>query len=370
MQKTKKNQIQSQPLIVLAAGGTGGHVFPARSLAEELIEKGYRVALATDTRGLKYFNGLDQIPRIVLSSGAYRSGIKGILAGIVSLAKGYIQSHGLMSRLKPAVVIGFGGYPSAPPLFAAQHRGIPTIIHEQNAILGMANTALASRVKKIALSAAHTNGIKPEWAKKCVTTGNPVRQDISELAGQPFPEITGKLCLMVVGGSQGAKSFADIVPHSIVALPEEIRKNLRVYHQTRAEDLEQVKTVYEGSGIEAVIRPFFDNMADCIAQSHLLITRSGASTIAELTVAGRPAIYIPFPWNRDNQQVFNAEQIVKEGGGRMIEEKNLTKQGLTDELVDLLENPAILEHMAKRSGLLGISDAAKRLACVVSGEIH
>ncbi len=356
----------SQSVVVLAAGGTGGHVFPARALAEELINKGLTVILMTDQRGLKYFEGLDQVERFVIASGAYQSGIKGKIQGILGLAKGYIQSHKLLSKYKPMVVVGFGGYPSAPPVFAAQHRCIPTVIHEQNAILGMANALLAPRAKKISLSTQDTTGLKPQWAQKCVTTGNPVRQDIAALAKQPYPETSEKLCLMVVGGSQGAKSFATIIPYAVVGLPEELRKKLFVYHQARPDDLDHVKSVYEGSGIETDIRPFFNNMAECIGKAHLLITRSGASTIAELGAAGRPAIFIPFPWNRDNQQVFNAEQVAKHGGGYVIEEKNLTIDGLRDVLTDLLANPSQLENMARKAGLLGITDAAKRLTCVVS----
>ncbi|OIN86353.1 MAG: undecaprenyldiphospho-muramoylpentapeptide beta-N-acetylglucosaminyltransferase [Alphaproteobacteria bacterium CG1_02_46_17] len=357
----------SRSVVILAAGGTGGHVFPARALAEELMTRGLTVVLMTDQRGLKYFEGLDQVERFVIASGAYQSGIKGKILGILGLAKGYFQSHRILSRFKPLAVVGFGGYPSAPPVFAAQHRCIPTVIHEQNAILGLANALLAPRAKRISLSTQDTTGLKPQWAQKCITTGNPVRHDIAALAEEPYPEMTGKLCLTIVGGSQGAKSFATIVPHSVVGLPEELRKRLFVFHQARPDDLDAVKAIYEGSGIETDIRPFFDNMAECIGKSHLLITRSGASTIAELGAAGRPAIFIPFPWNRDNQQFFNAEQVAKHGGGCVIEEKNLTVDGLRDKLAGLLENPAQLETMARKASLLGITDATKRLTCVISG---
>lgn len=353
--------------VLLSAGGTGGHVFPARALAEELLEKGYKVVLATDTRGLKYFDGLeDRVERVIIASGAYQSGLKGKVLGLLSLLKGYFQSHRLISRIKPSIVAGFGGYPSAPAVFAAQHRGIPTLIHEQNAILGMANALLAPRARKIALAVPHTSGLKPEWAGKCIATGNPVRQDIAALASQPYPDPSvGKLCLMVVGGSQGARSFAGVIPQAIVSLPEQIKKNLFVYHQARPENLADVKAIYKDTGIETDIRPFFADMTECLVRTHLLVSRSGASTIAELTAAGRPAIYIPFAGNRDYQQFHNAGQVAREGGARVLEEKDLTVEKLRAELEDLLTHPLLLEKMARQSHILGVTDAAKRLASVV-----
>jgi len=360
-----------QEMILLSAGGTGGHVFPARALAEELLSKNYRVAVATDTRGLKYFEGLDQsVERHVIASGAYTSGLKGKISGILALARGYVQSHGLISRLKPSVVVGFGGYPSAPPVFAAQHRGIPTILHEQNAILGMANALLAPKAKKLALSASHTTGLKPEWCSKCVTTGNPVRRDIADLGETSYPNpAIGIFYLMVVGGSQGAKCFAEIVPKSIAALPSELHHRLFVYHQTRADDLEMVKQAYEGKQFQSDVRPFFSDMAGILSKTHLLITRSGASTIAELSAAGRPAIYVPFPWNRDQQQLHNAAQMEKEEAGLVIEEKTLTVESLTKTLTEMIETPEKLEHMARKAHTIGIRDAAKRLEALISREI-
>lgn len=362
---------RTQPTILLSAGGSGGHVFPARALAEELLREGYHVELATDIRGIRYFKGLDEVKTHIISSGAYTSGLKGKIFGLLSLLKGYVQSHGLISKIKPVAVVGFGGYPSAPPLFAAQHRGIPTILHEQNAILGLANKLLANGATKIALSSEHTSNLKPEWARKSVTTGNPVRGDIVELKDTPYPDLqTGKIHLMIFAGSQGAKSFANVIPKAIVSLPENIRNNLIVCHQARPDDLEHVKELYKGTGIETDIRPFFDDMADFIAKSHLLITRSGASTTAELTTAGRPAIYIPFPRHQDNQQVHNAKEVVSVGGAIMIEEKDLTIERLRDELEHLLTTPAHLEDMARKSALLGKPDAAKRLMYAVLDEIR
>ena len=363
------DQSSEKKTILLSAGGTGGHVFPARALAEELLSKNYKVAIATDSRGLKYFNGLDQsVPRHIIASGAYTSGIKGKIFGLLALARGYIQSHTLITTIKPSVVVGFGGYPSAPPVFAAQHRGIPTVLHEQNAILGMANALLASKAKKLALSTDHTTGIKPEWANKCFTTGNPIRKEIANIAQASYPDpALGKFYLMIVGGSQGAKCFADIVPEAIKALPEDIKHRLSIFHQARPDDLDAVKAAYEGESFEADIRPFFEDMPERIAKSHLMITRSGASTIAELAAAGRPAIYVPFPWNRDNQQLFNAEQMANGEAGIVIEEKNLTVKTLSKTLSNLIESPKNLENMARKAKNIGILDATKRLESLIAG---
>lgn len=356
-----------QAVILLSAGGTGGHVFPARALAEKLKAQGAKVVVATDTRGVKYFGVLDDVEMVIIKSGAYTSGLKGKILGLFALFEGYLQSHRLIAQNNPDVVVGFGGYPSAPPVFAAQHRGIPTVLHEQNAILGMANALLAPRAKILALSASETAGLKPAWRKKIAVTGNPVRQDIAELSGNAYPQMDGKIHIMIVGGSQGAKAFADKLPFAMIDLPQELRAKIALRHQCRADDVERVKAVYSEAGMDVDVRAFFHNMAECIRETHLMITRSGASTVAELTVAGRPAIYIPFPWNRDNQQQFNAEQVEKAGGGLVVKEAELNCETFTGILTDLLENPAKLAQMAAASAKLGVVDAADRLATVTLG---
>jgi UDP-N-acetylglucosamine--N-acetylmuramyl-(pentapeptide) pyrophosphoryl-undecaprenol N-acetylglucosamine transferase len=353
-----------QPLVLLAAGGTGGHMFPAKALAEELLRRSFRVALATDLRGEKYFEGMEQVPRYVLASGAYASGLKGKVAGGISLLKGYGQSHRLLARLKPDVVVGFGGYPSAPPVFAAQHRGIPTVLHEQNAILGLANKFLAPFADRIALSASRTTGLKPEWFKKACVTGNPVRAEIAALAEKPYalPEENGEIRILIVGGSQGASVFSNIVPPALAALPPELRLRLRIIQQCRVEDIGRVADVYKEQNMIADLRTFFSDMPDQIEGAHLLITRSGASTVAEVTAAGRPAIFVPFPWNRDNQQTFNAEDVVRVGGGWILQEKTLTSAELTKLLAQILGDSAALSQAAQAAKNLGHPHAARVLA--------
>lgn len=355
-------------IILLSAGGTGGHVFPARALAEILLDQGYQVVLATDARGQKYFKGLD-IPQHIIDSGGYLPGLKGKIRAVLGLVKGYIQSHKIISQLKPSAVIGFGGYPSAPPLFAAQHRGIPTILHEQNAILGLANILLAGQAKRIALSFTQTEKIKAAWQSKCSFVGNPVRADIAELGKQEYVIPQHHINLLVVGGSQGAKIFGSIIPQAIAGLEAGLRSRLSVAHQARPEDIDKVREIYQGSGINLDLRSFFDDMPRQIARAHLLVTRSGASTVAEVTAAGRPAIFIPFPWNRDLQQVFNAQGVVKAGGGWMILEQDLTVEALQKALVFALSEPEILRNAATNALKLGQPDAARKLADIVA-EFH
>lgn len=355
------------PTVILSGGGTGGHVFPARALAEELIARGYHVVLATDTRGLKYFEGLDaNIPRHVIASGTYGSGLVSKIAGGLELLKGLKQSIKLVRQLKPIAIVGFGGYPSAPPLFAGQLLGVRTILHEQNAILGLANKLLAPFASQIALSYDHTVGLSEKTKAKSICTGNPVRRTISDLSITPYPSLDGKITIMVVGGSQGAKIFSDVVPHAIAGLPVELQRRLNIVQQSRADAVEKVREVYAKTELDFEIQSFFDDMPERIKKTHLFITRSGASSVAEMTAAGRPAIYVPFPWNRDNQQVFNAEQVEKVGGGWMILEKNLTIEALKLTLQNLLESPETLQKAAEAAKNQGRIDAAHRLAEMIA----
>lgn len=351
----------SKPMILLSAGGTGGHVFPARALAEELKARDCRVAFITDTRGLKYLDGLSD-PIHVLPLASTVGGVKAKTRFVVSLLRSYTKAHKLVGALKPSAVIGFGGYPSAPALFAAQHRMIPTILHEQNAILGLANILLAPLARKIALSHRGTKGLKPGWSEKSVFTGNPVRADIIALHDKLYPELTDTLNLLIFGGSLGAKSFADIIPHSIIALAKEVQLKLQVTHQARAEDIDKVRQAYNAAGLDADIKPFFDNIPERIEKAHLMICRSGASTISETTCAGRPAVYIPYPWHKDQQQLHNARCVAEVGGGWIIEEKFLTVESLHRKLSDIVTSEGALADAAFHARSLGTPDAASMLA--------
>ncbi len=343
----------SEKLILLCAGGTGGHVFPARALAEELLARGYRVAFATDTRGMKYLEGMENVH--IISAGPYRAGLRGKINFAISLINGYFQAHRLISRLDPSVAVGFGGYPCAPPMFAAQHRFIPTILHEQNAVLGLALKLLAPMAKIIALSFPFKNE-----RKKTIVTGNPVRADIIALRDKEFPEIGDELNVLIFGGSLGATSFAEIIPHSIIKLAGDIKVKLKIVHQARENDVAKVAKAYSAAGLDAEIKTFFDNIPERIEIAHLMICRAGASTVAETTCAGRPAVYIPYPWHKDQQQLHNAQHVAEVGGGWIMEEKNLTPDSLYQILRKIV--PEKLPEAAAYARSLGQPDAAGKLA--------
>lgn len=356
-----------RPTILLSAGGTGGHVFPACALAEELVLRGYQVQIATDTRGIRYFDRLDaSVPRHIIASGSYASGLVGKVLGGVEILKGFIQSINLIRNIQPIAIVGFGGYPSVPPVFIGQVLGIKTIIHESNAILGLANKLLARFASKIAVSYPDTAGIPDSLKSKSICTGNPVRQAIADLSIVPYPDMNGKITIMIFGGSQGAKVFSDIVPLALVALPPELQTRLNIIQQSIPDSIDAVREIYSNSQLDFEIKSFFDDMPERIKKTHLFITRAGASTTAEFTAAGRPAIYVPFPWHKDNQQVFNAEQVAKSGGGWVILEKDLTVEGLKAKLENLLNNPETLQKSATAARALGIIDASQRLADCVS----
>ena len=359
---------QTKPCVVLASGGTGGHLFPAFALAEELSNRGYAVDLATDTRGDRYgvaFPGRDIYQ---LSSATFAG--KSPLAAIRTLwmlAQGLRQSHRLFARLKPVAVVGFGGYPSFPPLLAAGIRGIPSALHEQNAVLGRANRFLAKRVTAIATSFPEVKYVDGASAKKIVFTGNPVRAAVLEAAGRPYepPVPDGPLELLVFGGSQGARYFSDTVPPALAGLPEATRTRLQVTQQCRPEDLERVRAAYAQAGITAECDEFFADLPARIAEAHLVIGRAGASSIAELTVIGRPAILVPLPHALDNDQLLNATSLAEIGGAWCFAQSDLDVAQLRATLVPLIEGPAALSEAATAAGAAGRPDAVVRLADLV-----
>ncbi len=360
----------SAPLILLCAGGTGGHVFPARALAEELLKRGYRVAFACDYRGEKYLDGLKNVDIHVISAGPYRPGIKGKINFALSLIKGYAQTHALIGQLKPSVAVGFGGYPCAPPMFAAQHRGIPTVLHEQNAVLGLALKLLAPLATVIALSYPMKDSLKNGGScrKETVVTGNPVRADIMALHDRPYPRIENEINILIFGGSLGAASFANVIPHSIIKLKNDLQLKLKVTHQARENDIGKVSKLYSDAGLDVEIKSFFDNIPQRLENTHLLICRSGASTVAEASCAGRPAIYVPYPWHKDQQQLHNARHVADAGGAWILEEKNLTAESLYGILKSVV--PGKLAEAASQARTLGRPDAASALADVVVGVIR
>jgi UDP-N-acetylglucosamine--N-acetylmuramyl-(pentapeptide) pyrophosphoryl-undecaprenol N-acetylglucosamine transferase len=357
--------------ILLAAGGTGGHLFPAFALAEELARRGWRVDLATDMRGDRYGTGFPaaEIHRISSATLQGRSPLAMARTGF-SLAKGIGQAYKLLGRIKPAVVVGFGGYPCFPPLVAARLRGIPTALHEQNAVLGRANRMLAGRVSAIATSFENVKFIDGKAAERVHFTGNPVRDIVIQNAATPYPALPApgsseRFRLLVFGGSQGARFFSERVPAALAACDDDVRHRLDVTQQCRAEDLDAVRAVYADAGIKAVCEPFFMDLPRIIAESHLVIGRAGASSIAELTVIGRPSILVPLPHALDNDQLLNATSLADAGGAICITQSELTEQRLRDELLRTMSAPGWLTAAAAKAKAAGRPDAVVRLADLV-----
>ncbi len=355
----------SNGTIVLTAGGTGGHMFPAFALARELQSRGFGVAMITDARGAKYKEQYPDIPFHVVRAETLRPGLlaKGQL--MLDLFVGTGQALMLLRKVKPRAVVGFGGYPSFPAMTAAQVLGIPTLVHEQNAVLGKANRLVAGKAKKIALSLPEVDAIPKQWRGKTVVTGNPVRADIAAISHYQPPENIFRI--LVLGGSQGAAVFSKTVPEAIGLLPEEARKRVSVVQQCRAADIGMCRHAYDVLGINARLESFIVDVPAQLAFCHLLIARSGASTVTEAGVAGRPAIFVPYPHHKDQQQLVNANVLAKAGAAVVLDERKMTARDLSKELEKLMANPAHLAEMAATARKTLLSDAAKRLADAVTG---
>lgn len=355
----------SKPLIALAAGGTGGHLFPAFALAEELNNRGYAIDLMTDMRGDRY--GTDfpahEIHRIPAATLASRSPVALARTGM-TLARGTAKAYAILKRNKPLAVIGFGGYPSYPPLIAAQLAKIPTALHEQNAVLGRANRMLARRVTAIATGFAEVRHLAPELRRKVTFTGNPVRSAVLGVAATPYsaPAIDEEIRILVFGGSQGARYFSDIAPPALAALDSKLRGRLRVTQQAREEDVDRVVAAYKDAGISADVAPFFKNLPEVMAASHLVMARAGASSVAELAVIGRPSILVPLPHALDNDQLNNARILSDAGGSWCMEQKDLTSDKLSEKLNELFNEPGLLATAAEAAKRTGRPDAVARLA--------
>ena len=357
--------------IVIAAGGTGGHLFPAEALAAELLARGERVALMTDARSSAFDSAAFANAERFVLRGAGLSGRGPLRAagGALALAAGTVQARALLARLNASAVVGFGGYPSVPPLLAALTMGRgerpATVLHEQNGVLGRANRLLASRASVLALSFADTVSV-PASARAEVV-GNPVRPALAALAGRGYPEIDGSggLRLLVLGGSLGARVFSDVVPAAIAALPPALRGRLLVAQQCRPEDMGRVREAYEAAGVPAELSPFFPDVAGRLSTAHLVVARAGASTVAELACAGRPAVLVPLPHAIDDHQSANARTLASAGAAWIIPQAELTPAVLADRLATLLGDPSALAAAAAASAGLAQPGAARRLADLV-----
>lgn len=305
---------------VLAAGGTGGHLLPAFALATELERRGHHVALITDARGADIPGKPHFLTAHVLPAGRFGKNPLHWLKGARAVAEGRRMALRLFESFQPSAVVGFGGYPSLPALLAADGAGIPSVVHEQNAVLGRVNRLLAGRVDAIATAYDEVQRLSPRHSGKVHCVGNPVRHEVLTLREEPYPPFSedGVLRVLVTGGSQGARVLSDVVPDALSMLPPALRQRLQVTQQCRAEDLEMVREKYRNHGIPAELGTYFQDMAGRLADAHLFIGRAGASTIAELTAVGRPAILIPLPIATDDHQSANAREMVRAGGARAI----------------------------------------------------
>jgi UDP-N-acetylglucosamine--N-acetylmuramyl-(pentapeptide) pyrophosphoryl-undecaprenol N-acetylglucosamine transferase len=358
----------STPVVLLAAGGTGGHLFPAEALAAALARRGVTVDLATDHRAERYGTRFPARETHIIASDTIRSRNPiSLLRTAWRLGRGLTRSYVLLRRIKPAAVIGFGGYPTLPPVGAATVLKIPTIIHEQNAVMGRANRQLAPHVTAIATSFEGVLDAEPALAAKATRTGNPVRPAVIAAAASAFaaPEPDGLVRLLVFGGSQGARIMSDVVPTAVEKLDASLRVRLLLAQQARDEDLARVRDIYGRLGIAAEVAPFFPDMPARIAAAHLVVARSGASTVSELAAIGRPSILVPLPGSLDQDQFANAGVLERAGGAIRLHQDDFTPELLAAEITALASSPQKLVAMASAARSQGAPDAADRLADLV-----
>lgn len=355
---------KSKP-IILAAGGTGGHIFPAEALARELLTRGHAVTLVTDRRG-QAFDALPEVPVHRIRAASPTGGLLGKLKAAVQLAMGIVDARTLMRQLDPAAVVGFGGYPSVPTVYAAGRAGVPVMLHEQNAVLGRANRLLMSGARRLAVAYPTVSGVREP--AKLVPTGNPVRPAVAAKRDAPYeaPTADGPVRVLVMGGSQGARIFSDVMPAALALLPAALRARIHLAQQCRPEDLEGVRAAVAPLGLGGVeLESFFRDVPDRLAAAHLAVTRAGASTVAELTCVGRPAVLVPYPFATDDHQTANARAVAEAGAAWLVPQPEFTAETLAARLTVLLAEPAELARAARASAIWGTDKAASRLADAV-----
>lgn len=352
---------------VLAAGGTGGHMIPAHALAAELIARGHRVALITDDRGARIPGLFDGVEVHVMPAGRVQGGPIGWLKALPRIAKGRAMARRLYREFRPTAVVGFGGYPAFPAIAAAFGTRIGTAIHEQNAVLGRVNRLVAPRVDLIATAYKNIQRLKPSCERKVHLVGNPVREVVREIGARPYPPIDDVVRILVTGGSQGATILSDVVPAGLGLLSAQERERLRVVQQCRPEDIEAVRALYATLQIRAELASYFEDLPAQLDKAHLVIGRAGASTIAELTVAGRPSILVPLPSAMDDHQTANAAELAREGGAVAIAQPNFTPKELAAKVTAFLSDPDALALAAAHAKACGHPDAARNLADLVEG---
>lgn len=352
---------------VLAAGGTGGHMVPAAALAAELIKRGHYVALISDERGVRFPGLFEGIQTHILPAGRLSGGPIGYIKAASAMLKGRAMAIELYKGFRPDAVIGFGGYPALPALLAAFNQGIPTAVHEQNAVLGRVNRLVANKVDAIATSYEDVARLAPKWRAKTHLVGNPVRDAVLALRSKPYPllEEDSIFRVLVTGGSQGASVLSQVVPDGLSLLPVAFRRRLQVTHQARIEDIDACRAKYAELSIAADLATYLPDLPEQLAWAHVVIARAGASTLAELTCAGRPAILVPLPSATDDHQTANAREMTQAGGARTIDQRNFTPVELAKQMQRLGLDPAALQNAAGRARSCGRPDAVRDLADLV-----
>jgi UDP-N-acetylglucosamine--N-acetylmuramyl-(pentapeptide) pyrophosphoryl-undecaprenol N-acetylglucosamine transferase len=352
---------------VLAAGGTGGHMVPAHALAAELKRRGHGVLLITDERGARFPGLFEGVPVHILPAGRLGGGPIGLVKAAGAVLKGRGKAKRLYREHTPDAVVGFGGYPAFPSLLAASAVRVPTVLHEQNAVLGRVNRLLAGEAEAIAIAYDRVDRLKSRYQDKTVVVGNPVRDEIAKLGELPYPPFdnVAPLKILVTGGSQGATVLGEVVPAGLGLLQPSLRHRLQVVQQCRPDDIERVRGQYAALGIPAELLTYIEDMPAKLADAHLVIGRAGASTIAELTAAGRPAILIPFPSATDDHQTANAREMTKAGGARTIQQDNFTPEVLARQIEAMAADPIAINNAAARALSVGRPHAARDLADLV-----
>lgn len=354
-----------QPLLLIAAGGTGGHMFPAQALAEAMVRRGWRVKLSTDARGARYAGGFPHVVQVeeVASATFARGGVLAKLAVPFRIFGGIVSAVSRNLRDKPRVVVGFGGYPTIPALTSATILGLPRAIHEQNGVMGRVNRIFARRVEAFACGTWPTD-LPP--GVQGIHTGNPVRAAVIERAAAPYIAPGDyPMSILVIGGSQGARILSDVVPAAMALLPEALRAHLRIAHQARPEDAERVAVAYASTGITAEVQPFFKDVPRRLSECQLVISRAGASSVADISVIGRPAILIPFAAATGDHQTANARGLAQAGGAILVPEASATAESLAQQIALVLDNPDGAVQMARAALGYGIPDATGRLVAIV-----
>ncbi|MFT6072447.1 MAG: UDP-N-acetylglucosamine--N-acetylmuramyl-(pentapeptide) pyrophosphoryl-undecaprenol N-acetylglucosamine transferase [Alphaproteobacteria bacterium] len=361
-----KNQAES---IIIGSGGTGGHMFPAAAIANQLRSKGYKIILITDKRGMRYGNDFkdDHIIELPIVN-IRKSGSLEKIKGMLQLLKSIYMSVRIIIKHKPKAMIGFGGYPSFPAATASIITRVPLFLHEQNAILGRTNKFLKRFAYKVFTSFKSTQFATK--SHKVIHTGNPVRASVHHYKEIPYPEITKNFNILVTGGSQGASVFSQMMPEICQKLPKDLAKKLFVTHQARPEDIKTTKEAYEKYAIQANIVSFIDDMGQEIAKSHLVICRSGATTLAEIGLIGRPALYVPLPSSADDQQTINAQIATNLGAGRLIRQENFTPSYVASIITAYYMQPTTLHQAAEKAKLLTNKDACHNVAQIIIDKVQ